>query len=346
MGLFSWLATQTIEIIEWTDNTTNTLVWRFPHNDNAIKNGAQLIVREGQVAIFVNEGQMGDVFPPGTYTLTTQNLPVLTKLASWKYGFDSPFRAEVYFINTTQYLDMKWGTLNPITMRDADFGIVRLRAYGIYAIQVTEEGAPTFFKELVGTDGHVTTGEIEGHLRGMLVSAFTTALGQLKVPALDLAGNYDAVARSCQQAMQPQFAEYGLRLAKFVIQSITLPPEVEKAIDTRASMGALGNMAQYTQYQAAQAMREAAGSGSGTAGMAMDMSAGLAMGQMMAASMGGLGAQRPAAPAPAAAPTPQPAAASVDDLGARLKKLKALHDQGLIDDATFAAKRDAILAEI
>jgi membrane protease subunit (stomatin/prohibitin family) len=286
---------------------------------------------------------MGDVFRPGLYTLDTQNIPILTSLKSWKYGFNSPFRCEVYFINTTQYLDMKWGTLNPITMRDQDFGMVRLRAYGIYSIRVLPEHAETFFKDIVGADGYVSAGEIEGHLRGMLVSSFTTALGQAKIPALDLAGNYDGIAKTCKAQMDAEFEGYGVSLTKFLIQNISLPPEVEKAIDTRASMGALGNMQQYTQYQAAQALRESANrpGGGGTAGMAMEMSTGLAMGQMMAASMAGFGQPQQPAAAPAA-----PAAPAAEDVGTRLKRLKGLHEQGLIDADTFAAKRDAILAEI
>lgn len=346
MGLLGWMKRQLIDIIECTDQG-NALVWRFPHHDNEIKNGAKLIVRPGQVAVFIHEGQLGDVFGPGTYTLETQNIPVLTSLKSWKYGFDSPFRSEITFVSVKTALSNKWGTMNPITLRDADFGMVRLRAYGMYAVKVNPdvESVKKFFTDIVGTDGYMTLDEIEGHLRGMLVSAFTAALGEAKVPALDLAGNYDKIAAVCSEKMKPEFEAHGVMLTQFVIQNISLPPEVEKAIDTRASMGALGNMAQYTQYQAANAMRESAkhGGGGGMANMAVEMSTGLAMGQMMASQMSGLAPQAAAAaPAPVAAP----AAAAAPSVGERLKTLKDLHEQGLIDAATFAAKRDAILAEI
>jgi len=339
MGLFNWISNQFIEIIEWVDSDRSTLVWRFPHNNNEIKNDAKLVVREGQVAIFVHEGQMGDVFTPGLYTLTTQNIPVLSSLKGWKYGFDSPFKCEVYFINTTQYLDMKWGTLSPITLRDQDLGIVRLRAHGIYSIKIDAERAPTFFKEIVGTDGHVTTSEIEGQLRGMLVSSFTNAVGHMKVPFLDLAGEYRKIGEICKDEMESEFEPYGVKLTKFIVQSVSLPPEVQTAIDQRASIAAVGGLNQFTQYQAAQALREGAQSGgsSGATGAMMDMAVGLSMGQMMSQNMAQM------------APTlqaPQQQQAAGDSVADRLKKLKDLKEGGLIDDETFASKRDAILAEI
>lgn len=243
MGLLGWIKNQFIDVIEWLDSSNNTLVWRFPDQDQEIKNGAKLTVREGQVAIFVNEGQIGDVFPPGLYSLTTQNLPILTSLKSWKYGFNSPFKAEVYFVNTKQYMDLRWGTMNPIMMRDPDFGVVRIRAFGLYAIQVVD--ARTFFKELVGTDGHVTTNDVDGALKRMLVSAFTTSIASSGVPALDMAGNYEVVGARIQAKMASEFSQYGLSLRKFVIENISLPPEVEKALDTRTSMGVMGEMGRY-----------------------------------------------------------------------------------------------------
>ena len=346
MGLFDWVKGQFIDILEWTDDSNDTLVWRFPRHNNEIKNGAQLVVREGQVCVFVNEGKLADVYKPGMYTLTTQNMPVLSTLKGWKYGFESPFKCEVYFVNTRQYVDMKWGTLNPIMLRDADFGIVRLRAFGIYAIKVDPDNAPVFFREIVGTDGEFTTDEIEGQLRRMLVSSFTNTIGQAKIPALELAGNYEAIAQTCQKAMSPQFDEYGLKLTKFIIENISLPPEVEKAIDTRSSMGAIGNMQTFTQYQAAHAMRDAAQQPGGMAGMSMGAGAGFAMGNLMMGNA--MHAMQPgyAQPQPAPQAAPPPAAPAQEDLGTRLKKLKTLLDQGLIDEGTFNAKRDAILAEI
>ncbi|MEC8025104.1 MAG: SPFH domain-containing protein [Myxococcota bacterium] len=341
MGLFDWMRGQFIDIIEWLDDSNDTLVWRFPRHNNEIKNGAQLVVREGQVAVFVDQGKLADTFEPGTYSLTTENLPVLSTFRGWKHGFESPYKAEVYFINTKQYLDMKWGTMNPITMRDADFGIVRVRAFGVYAIRVDAANVATFLTEVVGTDGLFTTDEIEGQLRRMLVSAFTTTLGKSGIPVLDLAGNYDEIARQCKTTMESQFAEYGLHLSKFLIENISLPAEVEKSIDQRASMGAIGNMATYTQFQAASSIRDAAQNPGGMAGMGMGAGAGFGFGAMMSNAMGvaqaAVGQQ--AAPSVAA----EPPGSSLAD---RLKQLKALHEGGLIDDATFAAKRDAILSEI
>lgn len=283
MGLLNWIKNQLIDVIEWLDSSDNTLVWRFPDQDHEIKNGAKLTVREGQTAIFVNEGQIGDIFKPGLYSLETQNMPILTSLKSWKYGFNSPFKAEVYFVNTRQYPDLRWGTMNPIMMRDQDFGVVRLRAFGIYAIQVSDPGR--FFKEIVGTDGHYTTQEIEGTLKRTLVSSFTNSLGQAKIPALDLAGNYEQIATVIQDKMQSAFAEYGLGLRKFIIENISLPPEVEKALDQRSSMGALGDMGRYTQFQTANAIRDAAQQPGGMSGMGVGMGAGVAMGQAMAGAM-------------------------------------------------------------
>lgn len=301
MGLLGWIKNQFIDVIEWLDSSNNTLVWRFPDQDQEIKNGAKLTVREGQVAIFVNEGQIGDVFPPGLYSLTTQNLPILTSLKSWKYGFNSPFKAEVYFVNTKQYMDLRWGTMNPIMMRDPDFGVVRIRAFGLYAIQVVD--ARTFFKELVGTDGHVTTNDVDGALKRMLVSAFTTSIASSGVPALDMAGNYEVVGARIQAKMASEFSQYGLSLRKFVIENISLPPEVEKALDTRTSMGVMGEMGRYAQFQAATAIRDAATSSGGTASDGIGLGAGLAMGQMMAQTISATTSQASTSTGPTAAGT-------------------------------------------
>jgi membrane protease subunit (stomatin/prohibitin family) len=298
MGILSFIKGQLIDVIDWTDDSRDTLVWRFPDEDREIKNGARLTVREGQAAVFVNEGQIADVFPAGLYSLTTQNIPLLTKLKSWKYGFNSPFKAEVYFINTRQFMDMEWGTATPILMRDLDFGAVRVGAYGSFAIQVTEPR--TFMKEVVGTDGHYTTDEIQTTLRRFLVSSFTVALGKAKIPVLDLAGNLDTTAATVEQAMRPEIEKLGLTLRKFVIVSASLPPEVEKAIDERGSIAMAGDMNKYSQFQMAKAMRESAtapGGGGGRAGI--ELGAAIAMGQ---AFSHGMAASTAPAPVPAAAP--------------------------------------------
>jgi membrane protease subunit (stomatin/prohibitin family) len=322
MGLIRFIKGQFIDVIEWLDDSNNTLVWRFPDEDHEIKMGAKLTVREGQTAVFVNEGQIADVYPPGLYSLSTQNMPLLTSLKSWKYGFNSPFKAEVYFINTRQYLDLKWGTQNPIMMRDQDFGIVRVRAFGVYAIKVVDP--KVFMREVVGTDGHFTTDEIQGQLRRMLVSSFTNAVGQAKIPVLDLAGNYEQVGKVVAQAMLPEFEKLGVTLAKFLIENISLPAEVEKAIDERSSIGAAGNLGTYTQFQAAKAMRESAGQPGGMAGMGVGLGAGVALGQSFGAALGqslGQGAAHQAAPpaaSPAAAAAPQAIGKPCTNCGAKV----------------------------
>ncbi len=300
MGIWDFVKSELIDVIEWFDDTGDTLVWRFPDQDHEIKNGAKLTVREGQAAVFVNEGQVADVFKPGLYSLTTQNLPVLTTLRSWKYGFESPFKAEVYFMSTRNFLDLKWGTQNPIMMRDEDFGVVRLRAFGTYGIRVVEPAA--FMKEVVGTDGCFTTDEIEGQLRSMMVSAFTHMLGEAKIAALDLAANYRTIGDKARADMEGDFQRYGLSLTRFIIENISVPPEVEKMMDLRSQMGIVGDMGRYTQFQTAQAIPEAAKSGG--AGEFMGMGAGIAMGQRMAGAMASSLTQPPAEQHSQPAPPP------------------------------------------
>lgn len=283
MGIFDAIKAQFIEVIEWLDESGNTMMYRFPVRGQEIKNGAQLIVRESQVAVFVFEGQIADVFPPGRYTINGGNTPILSKLGAWKYGFNSPFKAEVYFANTKQFTDLKWGTMNPIMMRDADFGMVRLRAFGIYSIRVADPR--TFIKEIAGTNGHFETEDIEGQLKRTLVSGFTDALGESKIAALDLASNYDELSLLGRTKLGEEFKTYGLELTKFIIENISLPPEVEAAMDKRTSMGVIGDVGRYAQFQAADAMRDAANNPSGGAGTGAGLGAGFAIGNMMAGQM-------------------------------------------------------------
>ena len=286
MGLFSKLAGQLIDVIEWKDSSADTMVYRYDRNGKEIMMGAQLTVRESQVAIFVNEGQIADVFQPGRYELQTSNMPIMTKLKAWKFGFNSPFKSDVYFVNTKQFLDRKWGTANPVMMRDAEFGMIRLRAFGIYAFRVSDP--VVFLREVFGTSSMFTVGEVEGQLKRTLVSGLSDAIAESKIPALDLAANYDELGRYALQANAPKVAELGLTLTSFVIENISLPEDVEKAMDRRTSMGVLGDMNRYTQYQAAEALREAANNPSGgMAGAGIGMGAGMAMGQMFAGAMGG-----------------------------------------------------------
>jgi membrane protease subunit (stomatin/prohibitin family) len=275
MGLFDKLRAELIDIVEWIDDTNHTLVWRFPRYQNEIKNGAKLVVRPGQVAIFVNEGEIADLFDPGTYELTTKNLPILTTLRGWKYGFNSPFKAEVYFVSTRQITDLKWGTPQPIMLRDADFGPMQLRAFGSYALRVIEPKA--LLRELVGTDGHFEADEVGELLRSLLTSGFASLLGESKIAALDLAGNYRSLGEELRKRVRTQIDdEYGLDLPLVTIHNISLPPEVQKMLDTRTSMGIIGDMGRFQQYQLGNAMLAAAqnpaGPGPGaTIGLGMTM---------------------------------------------------------------------------
>ncbi|MCW5771534.1 MAG: SPFH domain-containing protein [Rhodospirillaceae bacterium] len=301
MGLFDKIRGEFIDIIEWTDSSNDTMVYRFERHGNEIKYGAKLTVRESQVAVFVNEGQIADVFQPGMYTLETQNIPLLSTLQGWKYGFSSPFKAEVYFVNTRRFTDLKWGTKNPVMMRDKDFGVVRLRAFGTYEVRVKD--APTFLKEIVGTDNQFTTDEVSEQLRNILVSKFTNLVGAANIPVLDLAGNYDQLGKLLTDKIGPDFGEYGLSLTKILVENISLPPEVEAALDKRTSMGVIGDLNRYAQFQAAEAMPAAAANPGGTMGAAMGIGMGAAMGQQMAGMFNQPGAAPAAAPA---APPPLP----------------------------------------
>ena len=297
MGILNMIKGQLIDVIEWTDNSGKTMVHKYDMNGKEIMMGAQLTVRESQAAVFVNEGQLADIFGPGRYELQTSNMPILTALKSWKYGFNSPFKADVYFVNTKQFLDMKWGTSNPVMMRDAEFGMIRLRAFGIYSFKVSDPKA--FLLEVFGTSALFTVEGVEGQIKKTIVSCLSDAIAESKIPALDLAANYEELGNYAMNAVNPKLEPLGLTLCSFVVENISLPEEVEKAMDKRTSMGVLGNLDQYAKYQAAEAMREAAnnnGSG-GMAGMGVGMGAGAAMGQMFAQSFG----------QPAAAPAAQPA---------------------------------------
>src|SRR3954451_5454830 len=285
MGILDRLSpsAQFIEVIEWLDDSGNTMLYRFPVKDQEIKNGAKLTVRESQAAVFVFQGQIADVFGPGLYTIDGGNTPILTKLGAWKYGFNSPFKAEVYFVNTKQFTDLKWGTMNPIMMRDADFGMVRLRAYGIYSIRVADPRS--FVKEIAGTNAHFQTEDIEGQLKRNVVSSFTDALGEAKIAALDLASNYDELSTVLRPKLNEDFKSFGIELTKFIIENISLPPDVEAAMDKRTSMGVIGDVGKYTQFQAADAMRAAAENPSGGAGTGAGLGAGFAIGNAMAGAM-------------------------------------------------------------
>lgn len=295
MGLLDALRGELVDIVEWVDDTSRTLVWRFPRYQNAIKNGAQLVVRPGQVAVFVDRGRIADVFQPGMYQLTTANLPVLSTLQGWKYGFESPFKCEVYFVSTRQITDLKWGTPNPVMLRDADFGPIRLRAFGTYALKAADPKA--LLTGLVGTDGVFEADEVGELLRSLITSAFAQLVGESKIAALDLAANTASLSEELRRRVQERIDdEYGLELPQCLIVNVSLPPEVEKALDTRSSIGVMGDLQKFQQYQLGQAMLASAQNPSGGLGAA---GAGLGLGVAMLGQVG-------QAMAPAAAPPPPP----------------------------------------
>jgi membrane protease subunit (stomatin/prohibitin family) len=297
------LGSQFIEIIQWLDDSNDSLVYRFPVYNQEIKMGAQLTVRENQAALFINEGKAADLFGPGRHELSTQNMPILTTLRGWKYGFQSPFKAEVYFFNTRLFTDLKWGTTNPVMMRDAEFGMIRLRAFGTYAMKVADP--KTFFATIVGTQGLTTTDEITGQLRSTILSRLSDAIAESKVSALDIASKYDELSGNGKQILAPEFSSFGLELSKFFIENVSLPEEVEAAIDQRTKLGVLGDkMGQYTQLQAADAMKVAAANPGGAAGAGVGIGAGIAMGGMMGGALANAGQAMGGGMAP---PPPPPA---------------------------------------
>lgn len=275
MGLFGKILGEFVDVIEWTDSSSDTMVYRFERYGNEIKYGAMLTVRESQTAILVNEGRIADVYQPGLYKLETNNMPIMTTLESWPHGFKSPFKAEVYFFNMRRFTDLKWGTKNPIMLRDKEFGAVRLRAYGTYAVRIKDP--EVFSKEIVGTNGHFVTGEISDQLRNLITSRFSSILGEANIPVLDLAGNYDDLSNFISTRITPEFLEYGLEVSHLLVENISLPEEVEKALDKRTSMGIVGNLNDYTRYQAAEAMQIAAANPSGTASAGVGMGVGFGM---------------------------------------------------------------------
>lgn len=312
MGLMDYLKTQFLEIIQWQDDSRDTLSWRFPDEDKEIKRGAQLIVRESQAAQFVYLGQFGDTFGPGKHSLTTDNIPILATLKGWKYGFESPFKADVYYVNTRLFTGNKWGTANPIMLRDADFGIVRARAYGIYDFKVVD--VKTFLKEVAGTDHHFRLDEFADTMRSRIVSVFTDALASAKVPVLDVASRYSELGAALLPLINPEvIAKYGIEISSFIVENVSVPPEVEQAIDKRSSMAAIGNLNDYVKFQMAESLTKAGGEAGGMAGTAAGLGAGLAMGQQMMAAMAAQQTTPAVAPA-GAVPPPIPAAGGIPEL--------------------------------
>lgn len=294
MDILGFIKGELLEIIEFKDDSRDTLSWRFPDDDHAIKNGAQLIVRESQAAQFVYLGQYGDCFAPGKHSLTTDNIPVLTKLKGWKYGFESPFKADVYFVTTRLFTGNKWGTANPVMMRDKDFGVVRLRAFGTFDFKITDPAV--FLKEVAGTDHHFRLDEFADTMRSRIVSVFSEALASCGVPALDVASRYTELGDALLPLINPQTTtKYGIEITSFLVENVSVPPEVEAAIDKRSSMSAIGNLNDYVKYQMAESMTKG-GDGSAAA-VPAQMALGFGMAQEMMKSM-----QSTPPPLPGAAP--------------------------------------------
>jgi len=283
--MFNFLRGQLIDIVEWLDDTRDTMVFRFWRPDNEIKQGAKLIVRESQIAAVINEGALADLFlNPGTFTLDTKNLPILSTLRGWRYGFESPFKAEVYFVSTRTFTDRKWGTKNPIMLRDAEFGPVRLRAFGSFSLRVSDPA--TFLKNVVGTAGRFTVDQIGEQLRDLVVARFADVLGESKIPALDLAANYDELGKFVTSRIHDDFTQqFGIEIVMLTVENISLPPEVEAAMDKRTSMGVIGNLDAFTRFQTANAIGDAAKNPNGLAGAGAGMGAGFAMANQMGQAM-------------------------------------------------------------
>ena len=348
MALMDFIKKQFIDILQWTETGDGTLAWRYPMQDMEIQNGGQLVVRESQMALFVNEGQVADLFGPGTHRLTTQNLPVLTDLKNWDKLFESPFKSDVYFFSTRQQIDQKWGTPQPITIRDKDFGAVRLRAFGNYAWRIADP--KKFYTEISGTRDAYNVAELDGQLRGLIMQNIATGIAQSGVPFLDLAANQQAFAQALAGALGPAMEAYGLKLEATTVQSISLPDELQKVLDQKIGMGMVGgDMGKFMQYQTAQAipkMAEGVGAGGdagGLAGAGLGMGAGVAMGQILAQNMqsalqGGAPAAGPAAAAPVGV--------KPEDVMATLEKLGELKTKGILTEDEFNAKKAELLKKL
>jgi membrane protease subunit (stomatin/prohibitin family) len=342
MGLVDFIKKQFIDVIEWVESADGVLAWRYPFDDREIQNGATLIVRESQMALFVNEGKIADLFGPGTHKLTTQTLPLLTNLKNWDKLFASPFKSDVYFFSTRQQLDLRWGTSQPITLRDKDFGAVRLRAFGNYAVRMADPRK--FHTEVSGTREAYTVADLDGQLRGLLLQHLSDAVAQSGIPFLDLAANQIEFAKALATAVSPAFEALGIKVEGLTVQNVSLPEELQKILDQKIGMGMVGqNMGQFMQYQAAQALPTiAAGSGhGGVAGDAAGLGAGLALGQAMAQSI-----QQGLQGVNAATGAPVIGGIQPDEIMATIEKLADLKARGILTDEEFSAKKAELLKKL
>lgn len=344
MALMDFIKKQFIDILEWMEAGDGTLAWRYPMEDREIQNGGSLTVRESQMAVFVNEGKLADVFGPGRYTLTTATLPVLTYLRNWDKLFKSPFKSDVYFFSTRQQVDQRWGTTQPVTIRDKDFGAVRLRAFGNYSFRLVDP--KLFHTEISGTRDTYTVADLDGQLRGLMLQHISDAVASSGVAFLDLAANQVEFAKALMEATQPSFAALGLKLEAVTMQNVSLPEDLQKILDQKIGMGMVGDMGKFMQYQTAQAIpkfAEGAGGGGGIAGDAMGLGAGVALGQVMAQQLGqGLKAAAHEAPVAAAAS----AGVKPEDVMATLEKLGELKTKGILTQDEFDAKKAELLKKL
>ncbi len=331
MSGMDFVRKQFIDILQWTQDDDEVLAWRFPMRDMEIQNGASLTVRESQMAVFVDEGRIADVFAPGMYRLTTQTIPVLTYLRNWDKLFASPFKSDVYFFSTRLQLDQKWGTANPVTVRDAEFGAVRVRAFGNYAYRISDP--QRFYREVSGTRESYTRDELAGHLRTTVTGAMTDLFGESRIPFLDLAANQDELGAQLRARVGNAFAALGLELAAFVVENVSLPEELQKALDARIGMGMVGDMQRYTQYQVANNIATAASNEGGLAGVGAGLGAGMAIGHAMTQAIG------QALPGASGAK-------SAGDVAALLETLHDLKTKGVLTDAEFAAKKAELLGRL
>jgi membrane protease subunit (stomatin/prohibitin family) len=335
MGIGDFIKKQFIDVLQWNEDGDGVLAWRYPMQDFEIQYGAKLTVRESQMAVFVNEGKVADVFGPGLHTLNTNTLPVLTYLQNWDKLFESPFKSDVYFFSTRLQLGRKWGTPQPVTVRDKDFGMVRLRAFGMYSYKLADP--KKFFTEISGTRDTYTVDDLEMQLRNLVVSTMSSTLGNSAAPFIDMAANLGVMSDAMKTAMAPVFERYGVAIDNFAVESISLPEELQKALDTRISMGMVGNMATYTQYQTANAIPLAAQNEGGLAGIGASLGAGLTMGQVMTEAM---------RTAQAGAATSAPVADAAEAPEVRLGKLKTLLDGGLITQTDYDAAKAEVIRQI
>jgi len=330
MSVFDFISKQFVDVIDWTESEDGVLAYRFPMRDNEIQTGARLTVRETQAALFVNEGKVADLFNPGLYTLTTQNLPVLTNLMNWDKAFASPFKSDVYFFSTREQLAQKWGTPTAITIRDKEFGPIRIQAYGVYSFKI---GDPkTFYQKVSGSREIYRIGDIEGQLRSTVTTSLSSFLGSAQIPFIDMAANLVAFSSVLLNTLSAGFSDYGLSLQSFQVQSVSLPAELQKRLDERASMNIVGDLRNYTQYQAAQSIPIAAANEGGVAGAGASLGAGIGIGQVMSQALGGM--------------LGTPTSSGASDAAGVLEKLHELFKKGVLSQAEFDAKKTELLKKI